>query len=424
MRRKIKKRLVFGIVLLMAAIVFAVAMTMNISANGPEISKEVVWEKTGLNYPQDAERLESGNTLIAEMGEGRVIEVDSSGDIKWEKTGLVYPVDAERLENGNTLITEAGYYGRVIEVDYFSKEVVWEKTGLLLPQDAERLANNGHTLITDTFNRRVIEVDSSGKEVWEKTGLFFPYDAERLEKSGNTLITEAFGPSGGRVIEVKSDGTIVVVKDGLNFPYDAERLGNGNTLITENFGSFGARVIEVDYLSKEVVWEKTGLISPWDAERFVPPTFFKTFIIEKAKIDFKKKPDDDKIHVKGRFELDLDSGDGVDISEDVIVTIGLFTDTIKMEAKGKGDKWEYKRLRGENGLGIKHMKIDWKKKKKKKKNHHAEFDIRVDKANLGDMSSWTNPLTITIQIGNDLGKEEILMKEKKHHWDYHKKKHN
>ena len=40
------------------------------------------------------------------------------------------------------------------------------------------------------------------------------------------------------------------------------------------------------------------------------------------------------------------------------------------------------------------MKIDWKKKKKK--NHHAEFDIRVDKANLSDMSSWTNPLAITI----------------------------
>ena len=146
---------------------------------------------------------------------------------------------------------------------------------------------------------------------------------------------------------------------------------------------------------------------------------FAYFVLEEAKIDFKKKPDDDKIHMKGRFELGLDS-DGVDISEDVIVTIGLFTETIKMKAKGKGNKWEYKRPKGENG--IKHMKIDWKKKKKK--NHYAEFEIRVDKADLGDMASWTNPLTVTLQIGNDLGNEEILMKEKKHHWDYHKKKHH
>ncbi len=55
-------------------------------------------------------------------------------------------------------------------------------------------------------------------------------------------------------------------------------------------------------------------------------------------------------------------------------------------------------------------------------NHHAEFDIRVDKADLGNISRWINPLTVNIQVGNDLGIEEILMKEKKHLWDSHKKK--
>ena len=151
-----------------------------------------------------------------------------------------------------------------------------------------------------------------------------------------------------------------------------------------------------------------------------PPVEMAYFDVEKAKIDFKKKPDDDKIHVKGRFKLAPES-DGVDISEWVIITIGKFSDKIIMEEKGKkGDKWEYKRDKGGSG-DIKHMKIDWKEKKKK--DNQVEFDIHVDKAALGEMSDWDNPVTISIQIGNDIGEDEILMRVKKHHWDYHKKKH-
>lgn len=132
-----------------------------------------------------------------------------------------------------------------------------------------------------------------------------------------------------------------------------------------------------------------------------------SFVIDHAKIDFKKKPDDDKVRVQGK----LDPASDVAISEDVTVTVGpLSPQTITMEEKGKkGDKWEYKRPKGESG--IKHMKIHWK-------DGEAKFDIRVDKADLGDMSTWTNPVTISIQIGDDVGSESILMREKKHHWDY------
>jgi len=134
------------------------------------------------------------------------------------------------------------------------------------------------------------------------------------------------------------------------------------------------------------------------------------FIVEKAKIDFKKKPDDDKIHVMGKFILGENS-DGVYTTEEVIVTIGAFTETIEMQAKGKGDKWEYKRPK--SGTGIKHMTIHWK-------HNEGEFDIHVDKADIGDISSWTNPITISIQVGDDIGSESIVMKKHKHHLDYHK----
>jgi len=128
--------------------------------------------------------------------------------------------------------------------------------------------------------------------------------------------------------------------------------------------------------------------------------------IDNAKIDFKKKPDDDKVRVSGKLELDLVNGDGVDISEDVIVTVGPLSETITMEEMGKkGEKWEYKRPKHGDG-NIKHMTVNWK---------NGKFDIRMDKA---DLSGITNPVTISVQIGDDVGSESILMREKKHHWDY------
>jgi len=117
-----------------------------------------------------------GNTLITEYLGNRIIEIDNDGNIVWQKTGLGQPAEAERLENGNTLIVEE--IGRVIEVDN-SGAIVWQKTGLYGPLDAERL-DNGNTLIVETPGNRVIEVDNSGAIVWQKTGLNNPRDAERL----------------------------------------------------------------------------------------------------------------------------------------------------------------------------------------------------------------------------------------------------
>ena len=78
---------------------------------------------------------------------------------------------------------------------------------------------------------------------------------------GNTLITQL---DSNRVIEIDSSGIIVWQKTGLNTPTDAERLENGNTLIAEGGNS---RVIEVD-TGGTIVWEYTfGLDGPWDAER-------------------------------------------------------------------------------------------------------------------------------------------------------------
>ena len=102
-------------------------------------SREIIWQYgTGipdeygsgvneLNFPTDAERLSNGDTLIVDAMNDRVIAVRTSDydparanngfitrSIVWEY-GSNYPADAERLSNGNTLIAEAGN-DRVIEV--------------------------------------------------------------------------------------------------------------------------------------------------------------------------------------------------------------------------------------------------------------------------------------------------------------------
>jgi hypothetical protein len=140
-----------------------------------------------------------------------------------------------------------------------------------------------------------------------------------------------------------------------------------------------------------------------DVPPLVPMSKFK---IEYAKIEFKKKPNDDRAHVKGELRLDLINGDGVDISEPVTVTVGPVSETITMVERGWIDKrWQYIRPRGYYGV-INYMTINWK---------NGEFEIRMDKA---DFSGVTNPVTISIQIGDDIGEETILMREKKYYWDY------
>lgn len=132
------------------------------------------------------------------------------------------------------------------------------------------------------------------------------------------------------------------------------------------------------------------------------------FEVEEAKVDFKKKPDDDKIRVRGSLAIKPGS-DGVLETEPVIVTIGPFaSDPLFMDVKGKGGVWEYDRPKGETG--IKKMTIHWKGTK-------AEFDIHVDK--LEDLG-WGNPVTVTIQIGDDTWSQTILMDVKKDKWEYHK----
>ncbi len=284
-----------------------------------DAAKTIVWQYgtgvrgTGPNQlqgPYRARRLAGGNTLIVDFDGHRVIEVTRDRTIAWQfgKSDIAqphlwaYPDYAERLANGNTLISSrgegAGSYGdntiyhRLIEVAP-DKSIVWRYDYIaptssrpdprpILPTSAVRLAQ-GKTLIMDARYGTALEVAANQKTLWyygELNQLRAPNMATRLS-NGNTLITDLYNY---RVIEVNTAKAIVwqygrtqVAGWGPNqlyAPHSAVRLANGNTLIAHGHD----RVIEVN-ASKAIVWQYGGdalgsgpnqLHGPADAQRLGP----------------------------------------------------------------------------------------------------------------------------------------------------------
>jgi hypothetical protein len=183
-----------------------------------EIGKPVV------EVAESAQRLANGNTVIADIGRMRVIEIDPADKVVWEfkvpnnnKRPTPTMRQMRRLDNGNTLIC-ASTEDTVLEVDREGK-VVWHYD-LPFPYLATRLAN-GNTLISsgDGYGSKrgyfVIEVDPAGKEVWKYGGADAPPDQQvpwpsghvRLA-NGNTLISLA---QGAAIREVSPDKKTVRV---------------------------------------------------------------------------------------------------------------------------------------------------------------------------------------------------------------------
>ena len=151
---------------------------------------ELVWQLQDLKWPWKAQRLENGNTLIADAGLNRVYEVNQKGEEVWAVDGLgpasnelfdgLGPVYVERLKNGHTLVSIRAS-SRVVELDR-GGDIVWEIGSEIVktPYSATRLAN-GNTLIADGGNHRVIEVTRDKKIAWEKGGFGYPAKAYRQE---------------------------------------------------------------------------------------------------------------------------------------------------------------------------------------------------------------------------------------------------
>ncbi len=156
--------------------------------------KKVVWEHT--SEPKEGykgkievhafQRLANGRTMIAESGNGRIIEVDAAGKIvhqvpltRDKPSSHSDTRQVRKLDSGNYLVA-CESDGKVREYDADGK-IVWSYSIELGARKAApghgveghgtsvysaiRLAN-GNTLIGGGNNNRVLEVDPAGKIVW------------------------------------------------------------------------------------------------------------------------------------------------------------------------------------------------------------------------------------------------------------------
>jgi hypothetical protein len=250
----------------------------------------------------------TGNVVIADQYNNRVIELTRQGQIVWSfgdgsatpgPSSVVGPNDAERVGNqtlisgtGATTGTEPACGGasgcqdnRVILVDNASRAIVWQYGQAGTPGSGANQLNTpvaalllptGHVLITDQGNQRVIEVFPDGGIAWQygQTGiagldaglLNNPNSAERLS-NGNTLIADE---ANNRVIEVTPGGSLAwqypatLPSAAVGQTAFASRLPNGNTLITDQGNN---QILEVTTQGSQAWTYATGLSAPTRAVR-------------------------------------------------------------------------------------------------------------------------------------------------------------
>jgi HEAT repeat protein len=206
------------------------------------------WAINGIPFPVDAWVVGNKRVLIAEYNGQKVTERDFEGKVLWTKEGINgNPVNVQRLANGNTFIATQG---QVMEVDRNGKEVYTVNNipgGIL----AAYRARNGHIVCLNNGNQCVV-VDTTGKQIKSFPSNRQPQWTSGLDllSNGHILITQ---PNINKVTEYDADGKQIVEVDA-PLATTASALPNGHFLVASHQGQ---RAFEVDRTGK-VVWEHKG----------------------------------------------------------------------------------------------------------------------------------------------------------------------
>lgn len=233
-------------------------------------TNNIVWEYawydafTHWHEVHDADRLPTGETAVADMGNDRAFTVNRTGEITWEwhakdhiGPGTAFwnthvpPARRDKLQQNGphddwTHINDidalpSGHFqvsirnfDVILEIDPATNNImnVIGRPGnhefMFEQHDPNRL-DNGTIIIADSKNNRVIERDlDTGRLVWSYTGRYdrlqWPRDADRLP-NGNTLIADS---RNARVREINGTGDTVweySLRQDSGIVYDADRLG-------------------------------------------------------------------------------------------------------------------------------------------------------------------------------------------------------
>jgi outer membrane protein assembly factor BamB len=242
------------------------------------------WEYPNKHDVHDLHMLPNGN-ILTHTSHTRIVEINPQKEIVWSyeskpKDGNKGKVEVhafQRLKNGDTMIAESGN-SRIIEVNK-AREIVKTIPLQVTKPDAHRdtrmvrKLENGHYLVCHEGEGAVKEYDETGKVIWQynldlngrpRSNGHGPeghgvevYGAVRLP-NGNTLIA---GGNNNRVIEVSPDKKIVWQVDQKELPgitlawvTTLQVLPNGNVIIGNcHAGPENPQLVEVTR-DKKVVW--------------------------------------------------------------------------------------------------------------------------------------------------------------------------
>ena len=251
----------------------------------------------------------------------------------------------------------------------------------------------GSVYVTDSYSHRIQKFDSAGNFIakWGSQGsgdgqLFYPYDvAAGLD--GGVYVTDQYNH---RIQEFDSAGNFVA-------KWGSQGAGDG-----QFYYPSGAAVESHGYVYVADVYNHR-------IQKFTPPSLrMDRLTVAQARIDFVAEPDADKLQFRGEFVLAPDAS--VSLTDNVTVQMGAYSWTISMAEMASGKKWEYRRPAG-TAVGIKTLSLDWK-------GTSVSFDAQIDNAEIGDMSSWPNPVTVSLKIGNDKGEQALAMRKIANKWEY------
>lgn len=245
---------------------------------------DIEWEVPCRFTSHDISMLPNGNVLL-HTGPATIVEMNPQKEVVWKhearpKAGYNGPIEIhgfQRLRNGNTMIAETGNL-RIIEVDK-NDQIVKEVPLTVEHPNAHRdtrlvrKLDNGHYLVCHEGDGTVREYDDNGKVVWsyvldlngrprspghgpEGHGTEV-FGAIRL-RNGNTMIA---GGNNNRVFEVNKEGKIVWSIDQKELPgitlawvTTLQQLPNGNLIFgNTHAGPDNPQLIEVTR-DKKVVW--------------------------------------------------------------------------------------------------------------------------------------------------------------------------
>jgi HEAT repeat protein len=215
------------------------------------------WAIDNVNQPFDAMILPGKRVLIAEFNNQRVTERDFQGKILWEKRVPGNPSNVQRLPNGNTLVAMNG--GPILEVDRTGKEVYTIPTvaGNVLAAKRSRRGD----IFCLTFNGQCLMLDTTGKQLGNfATG----HDANSmggidLLSNGHILVS---WQQVGKVMEFDREGKKVLDRDAPG-ARTATALPAGHILVASQNNQ---RVYEMDRTGK-IVWEHKFSGHPFRARR-------------------------------------------------------------------------------------------------------------------------------------------------------------